>query len=84
MEGDEQVQALKSAFTAITKGAKISKAVIDHRIAPKTKERLKLAAAMFNKVSMARRKIMIHNVQLQGIKGLTGGMPTFKGIPVWN
>ena len=44
MEGEEQVQVLESAFSAITEGAKISKTMIDQKIAPKTKESLRLAA----------------------------------------
>ena len=59
MEGEDQIQALESAFSAITKGAKISKTVIDQKITPKTKESLRLAAAAFNKIMLARRRISV-------------------------
>ena len=38
MEGEDQVQAPESFFMAVTEGAKISKAVVDHKITSKTRE----------------------------------------------
>ena len=59
MEGEDQIQALESAFVAITEGAKILRSVIDQKIMPKTKESLRLAAASFNKIMLARRYLSI-------------------------
>ena len=80
MEGEDQIQALESAFTAITEGAKT---VIDQKITPKTKESLRLAEAAFNKIMLARRKISIHS--MSNSKGSRDRLevPAIQGIPIW-
>ena len=67
-EGEEQLQALEVAGSEMVDGAKVLKAIIDQKIAPNTRENLQLTAAVFNKITLSRRKLTIRN--MSNFKGL--------------
>ena len=72
--GKEQVQALEMAISQITEGAKASRFSIDQKIALRTKDCLCLSAAMFNKVTLTRRKRTIRG--MSNVKGAKGWLDT--------
>ena len=61
-EGEEQLEALEIAGSEMVDGAKVLRTIIDKKMAPNTRESLRFSAAMFNKITLSRRKVTIRNM----------------------